>query len=331
MLARVALAVPMVVVLLTLVFVLMRVAPGDPIQAAVGGKVPAHELDVLRRQAGLDKPLLTQYLDYLGNAARGNFGTTLTDHRKLSSILAENGTATLELSIVGFVIGAFVGLPLGTLAGRFRDTPFDVGTRLFGIVAYAMPVFFVGLILQLVFSQAYNILPPSGQASPLVQYTLAEHTHILVLDAIIDRNWSALWDVLRHLVLPAVSLGLLLAGVFTRLVRVNVIQTLRGDYIEAARARGVPERLILLRHAFRNALVPVVAVMGLQGALLLSGAVLVEQTFNWPGIGSQLIYYLNNRDYIGVQGIMSIFALAVIAVSTLIDLVSAWIDPRARF
>ena len=142
---------------------------------------------------------------------------------------------------------------------------------------------------------------------------------------------DAFVDVARHLVLPAITLGLVIGGVFIRVVRVNVIQTLRGDYVEAARARGVPERQVVFRHAFKNALVPVITIMGLQFALLLSGAVLTEQTYNWPGLGSQLIRYLNNRDYIAVQGIITFFALIVVFVSLLIDLVNAWVDPRIRY
>jgi peptide/nickel transport system permease protein len=321
----------MVLLLLTLVFVLMRVAPGDPVQAALGGKLPARDLQARRHAEGFDRPLVVQYGSYLAHVARGDLGTTLSDHRKLSSIIVENGAPTLELALVALLIAILVGIPVGLLAGRFRDTPTDVASRLFGIVVYAAPVFFIGLIFQLVFSRNLNLLPASGQASPIVQFTLPEHTHLLVIDAIVDRDWSALRDVLEHLALPAITLGLLLAGVFIRLVRVNVVQTLRADYVEAARARGVRERSVVVRHAFRNALVPVITVMGLQAALLLSGAVLVEQTYNWPGIGSALITYLNNRDYIGVQGIITVFALVVVAVSTLIDFVHAWIDPRVRY
>jgi peptide/nickel transport system permease protein len=152
-----------------------------------------------------------------------------------------------------------------------------------------------------------------------------------VFDAIVTGNWEALRDVLRHLVLPATTLGLVIGGVFIRLIRVNVIQTLKADYVEAARARGVSERNVVLHHAFRNALVPVVTVMGLQFAVLLSGAVLTEQTFNWPGLGSELVRYLNNRDYIAVQGIITFTGFVVVIMSLLIDVITAWIDPRVRY
>jgi peptide/nickel transport system permease protein len=219
------------------------------------------------------------------------------------------------------------------MAARLRDTTADVIIRLFGILTYAAPVFFVGLLLQLWLSRNLNLLPNSGESSPETTALLATHTHthIALIDAAIAGDGHAVWDVIRHLILPSVTLGLLLCGVFIRLVRVNLIQSLRGDFVEAARARGVPERSVLVRHAFRNALVPVVTVMGLQIALLLSGAVLTEETFNWPGIGFQLISYLNQRDYTAVQGIITIFALVVVVVSLLIDFINAVVDPRVRY
>ena len=196
---------------------------------------------------------------------------------------------------------------------------------------YAAPVFFLGLLAQLLFGQSANWLPTSSESGVLVQANLTPHTNILIIDAMIDGQWGDIPDLLAHLVLPAATLGLVISGVILRLVRVNVIQTMKGDYIEAARARGLKERSVVVRHAFRNALVPIVTVTGLQAALLLSGAVLTEETFNWPGIGSELIFYLEARDYIAVQGIITVFALAVVAISLLIDLINAWIDPRVRY
>jgi peptide/nickel transport system permease protein len=229
------------------------------------------------------------------------------------------------------VLAVTVGVVIGLVAGRYRDSPIDVAGRTFGIVVYAAPVFFVGFLAQLVFGKWLGVLPTSGRASPIVQFELDTPTNLLVFDAIVTGNWEALWDVLRHLVLPATTLGLVIGGVFIRLIRVNVLQTLKADYVEAARARGVSERNVVLHHAFRNALVPVVTVMGLQFAVLLSGAVLTEQTFNWPGLGSELVRYLNNRDYIAVQGIITFTGFVVVIMSLLIDVVTAWIDPRVRY
>jgi peptide/nickel transport system permease protein len=331
LITRLLLAVPMVLILLTIVFLLLRVAPGNPIAAALGAHASPQVIAQRERAAGFDAPLYLQYARYLKDVFTGRFGTTITDQRPVSQILIQNGGATLELTVAALFVAVVVGVPLGLLAGRLRDTWFDASSRLFGIVIYAAPVFFLGLLGQFVFSTELGWLPPSGQASPIVQVNLPTHTNILILDAIIDGQWGDLPDLLRHLVLPAVTLGLVIAGVFIRLIRVNMIQSLRGDYIEAARARGVPERNVVLRHGLRNALVPVVTIMGLQAALLLSGAVLTEETFNWPGIGNQLVYYLNNRDYSAVQGIITVFALAVVVVSLLIDFLTAWIDPRVRY
>jgi peptide/nickel transport system permease protein len=328
---RLLLAVPMLLILLTIVFLLMRVAPGDPISAALGGRLTQEELDRRRHEAGYDKPVVVQYFEYLGDVARLDFGTTILDNRTVTSVIRQNGAATLELTGFAMVIAVVVGVAVGLVAGRFRDTPLDVTGRLFGIVIYAAPVFFLGFLAQLVFGKWLGVLPTSGRASPIVQFELETPTNLFVVDALLTGNWEALWDVLRHLVMPAVTLGLVIGGVFIRLVRVNVLQTLKGDYVEAARARGVPERRVVFRHAFRNALVPVVTVMGLQFALLLSGAVLTEQTFNWPGLGSELVRYLNNRDYIAVQGIITFTGLVVVVASLMIDVLTAWIDPRVRY
>ena len=330
-LTRLALALPIVLLLLTMVFLLMRVAPGDPISAALGGRLPQAELEMRREAAGYDRPLLVQYFEYLGDVATLDFGTTISDNRPVTSMIAQNGTATLELTATAMILAVLVGVGVGLVSGRFRDTPLDLGGRLFGIVIYAAPIFFLGFLGQLVFGKYLGWLPTSGRASPVVSFELDTPTNLFVLDAIIAGDWSALGDILRHLILPATTLGLVIGGVFTRLVRVNVLQTLQGDYVEAARARGLPERNVVFRHAFKNALVPVITVMGLQFALLLSGAVLTEQTFNWPGLGSELIRYLDNRDYIAVQGIITFVALVVVAISVLIDFVNAWVDPRVRY
>jgi peptide/nickel transport system permease protein len=262
---------------------------------------------------------------------RGNFGTTITDNRPLSQIIKQNGAATLELTFFAMLVAIVVGVLIGLLAGRYRDTSLDIFGRLFGIVTYATPVFFLGLLAQLVFGVWLGWLPISDQASPLTQALLKTHTNIFFLDAIIDGDWSALWDITKHLILPATTLGLATAGIFIRLIRVNVIRTLRDDYIEAARARGIVERRVVFSHAFKNALVPVITVIGLNLALLLGGAVLTETTFNWPGIGHELVLYLENRDYTAVQGIIVVFALVVVAVSVLVDFLNAYVDPRIRY
>jgi len=330
-LTRLALVIPMVLILLTMVFLLMRVAPGDPITASLGGRVPPEVVDEIKHNLGYDKPIYVQYGNYLGDIVRGDFGTTITDRREVTDIIRVNGAATLELTFFAMIVAIVVGVVVGLFAGRFRDTSMDVGGRLFGIIIYATPVFFLGLLAQLFFGSYLGWLPTSDRASPITQATLETHTNIFTIDALIERDWDAFVDVVRHLILPALTLGLVTAGVFIRLIRVNVIRTMKDDYIEAARARGVSERSVVYHHAFRNALVPVITIVGLTMALLLGGAVLTETTFNWPGLGHTLIVYLQNRDYAAVQGIIIVFALVVVAVSVVIDFLSAYIDPRIRY
>ena len=330
-LVRLALVVPLIFIVLTLVFLLMRVAPGDPISASLGGHAPQSEIDRIKEELGYNEPLWKQYFEYLGQIARGNLGTTITDRRPVTDIVRDNGAATLELTFYAMIVAIIVGVTFGLLAGRYRDTWIDGTGRLFGILIYAMPVFFLGLMAQLFFGSYLGWLPTSDRASPIVEATMESHTGLFTIDSLINGDWNAFTDSVKHLVLPAVTLGLVTAGVFIRLIRVNVIRTMKDDYIEAARARGIDERSVVYHHAFRNALVPVITVVGLTVALLLSGAVLTETTFNWPGIGHTLVTYLQNRDYAAVQGLIVVFALVVVVASLIIDFVNAYIDPRIRY
>ncbi|MET1133288.1 MAG: ABC transporter permease [Aeromicrobium sp.] len=331
LLIRLALIIPMLWVLVTVVFFLMRVI-GDPITAAQGGRLTPEQIAERQAEAGLDRPILVQYLEYLGNIVRGDFGTTLTDNREVTDILIVNGAATLELSFWALIVAFSVGIPLGRIAARHRDRWADVLLRLFAIVAYAAPVFFVGLLMKM--AVAPFGWPTSGRASTSTELTLAKvdpQTNIMIVDAILWGEPELIWDVLQHAVLPALALGLLTGGIFLRLVRVNLLQTLRADYVTAARARGVSERQVERKHAFRNALVPVVTVMGMQVAILLGGAVLTETTFEWKGIGYELVQYLLARDFLAVQGIATAIAFIVCIASFLIDAIVALVDPRVRF
>ena len=328
-LLRIALTIPMVLILLTFVFIILRVAPGDPIEAAYGQKLPPAEIAKVRHSLGLDRPLIVQYGAYLGNLVHGDFGKSVVTQQSVGTIIGADFPATLELTLSAMVVAILVGVGLGSLAGRFRDTPIDLGSRLFGIVIYAAPIFWLGMMFQLLFSVKLHIFPSSGRTAAFAQ---PNHiTGLYLLDSVLTWNWSAFWQALRYLALPAITLGLVIGGVLVRLVRVNMLQTLQSDYVEAARARGVPEWRVVMKHAFRNALIPVSTVTGLQFAALLGGAVLTETTFTWPGLGSQLVQYLDARDYPGVQGIITFFAILVVMVSLLIDIVNAYVDPRIRY
>ena len=331
MLVRIGLVIPMLWILLTVVFLLMRVI-GDPISAALGGRLSPEQIAERKAAAGLDRPLIVQYGDYLWGVLHLDLGTTLTDHREITDILKVNGAATLELSVYALIVAFLIGIPLGRLAARYRDRFPDVALRLFAILVYAAPVFFVGLLLKLIFSPFG--WPVAGRASTATELTLQHvqpKTNIMLIDAILWGDPKLITDVLQHAVLPAIALGLLTGGVFLRLVRVNLLQTLRMDYVIAARARGVSERRVQSRHAFRNALVPVVTVMGMQIAMLMGGALLTETTFEWQGLGYTLGQYLLKRDFIAVQGIITIFALVVAIASVVIDFIVAMVDPRVRF
>lgn len=328
---RIILVIPMMFVLLTMVFLLLRVAPGDPVSAAVGGKLDPAVLAQKQAALGLDRPMIVQYLDYMGQAVRFNFGTTISDNQPVLNVIRDKGGATLTLTLGAFLVALLIGLPLGRLAGRQRDTWLDAVVRLFSIVTYAAPIFWVGVLLVAFVAAHVPGWPTYGIASPQTTFEVPAHTHILIIDAIYVLDWPAVFDILQHCVLPCVTLGLLLVGVIIRLVRVNVIQALKGDYVEAARARGIPERAVVRRHAFRNALVPVITVIGLQVALTMSGAVLTEDTFNWPGVGNALITYINARDYTAVQGLVTFFAIVVVIVSLLVDIINALVDPRVRY
>lgn len=328
---RILLFIPQVLLILSIVFVLMRVAPGDPVSVALGGRLTPEQLASAREAAGYDRSLFVQYWEYISGILRFDLGTTLTDGRAVRQIVLVNGGATLTLTFAAFMVAMVIGVPLGLIAGRYRNSGLDAVLRVFGILTYAAPVFFLGLMLQLAFARGLGWLPSNTQASPIVSARVPSTTNIFLLDALLAGDTAAFWNGVQHLILPAVTLGLLVSGIFLRIIRVNLVQTLKGDYVEAARSRGVNERRVVINHAFRNALVPFVTILGLQVALLLGGAVLTERTFNWNGLGSQLVHYLDSRDYIAVQGIITVFALAVVTASFLIDIINAMIDPRVRY
>jgi len=330
---RFLLIFPTIWILVTMVFVVMRMV-GDPITASQGGKLSAEQLQVLITAAGYDRPILVQYFEYLAAIASGDFGTTLTNNRPVVELLATYGVATLELAVYSMTVAFLVGFPLGMIAARKRDTVTDAGLRLFAILAYATPVFFVGLLLKLVFAVAIPILPVAGRVGVRSEIELAKlegATGFYLIDAIKLGNEAIVLDVLKHAVLPATALGLLTAGIFLRLVRTNMISTLNADYIDAARSRGVSETKLVTKNALRPALIPIITVVGMQIALLLGGAVLTETTFEWKGLGFQLTEYLSARDYVAVQGIVALLAVIVALTNFLVDIIVAFVDPRVKF
>ena len=329
LLLRLALAPVFLFTLLTLLFLLLRVAPGDPVTAALGGRASPERIEAAREAAGLNDPILVQYGDYLAGVVQGDFGDPITDPRDVSTIVADRFGATLELTVFALVVAVVIGVLVGSVSARRRDTVFDVGGRIFGVLVYAAPVFWTGILAQLLFANQLGWLPTGNRLSARI--SAAAPTGFYVLDGIITLNGELLVDALEHLVLPGVTLGLLVSGIFIRMVRVNMLQTLRADYVESAYARGVGDRRVLFMHAFRNALIPILTIMGLQAALLLGGAILTETTFSWPGLGAALVDFIRARDYAAVQGIATFFAIVIFAASLLIDVVNGIVDPRVRY
>jgi peptide/nickel transport system permease protein len=327
---RLLLTLPMLLILLTLVFVLLRVAPGDPAAAMLGAHASVEVLDQLREQMGLNRPLYIQYFDFLGDTLRGDLGKSFRFEVPVWDLIKHRLTATLELVIFGFSIAVLIGLAVGVFAANRRGTIWDVGGDVYGILTYAFPVFWVGIMCQILFAVKLGWLPTSGRFTGMVDPPTMR-SGLYVIDSLLEGRLDKFLIALRYLAMPASILGVYISGIFARMVRTNMLQTLKSDYVQAARARGVKERWVSLRHGLKNAMVPVVTVLGLQFALLLGGAVLTETTFSWPGLASFLVSRLLERDYPAVQGIVVVFAVGVVLVSILVDIINALIDPRIRY
>ena len=329
-LTRVLLTIPMIFILLTVVFLVMRVLPGNPVLAMVGMKASEEQIRQLMHQLGLDKPLWRQYLDYLSQVLRGDLGTSMIwGRRPVIEEIMDHFPATVELTLSGFAVSVLLGLATGTIAGVRRGTGWDLAMRMYSIVVYALFIPWLGMMLQYVFGVKLGWFPIGGRIGPLME---PRHvTGLYVLDAIITLDWDSLVSAIRYLTLPSLTLGVVLSGVYTRLVRTSLSEVLSQDFIRAARSRGVSERVVLFRHALKNAFIPILTMMGLQFALLLAGAVLTETTFSWPGMGTFLMERIIYRDFTTVQGTIVFYALFVALVSLVVDLIYAYIDPRIRY
>ena len=329
--ARLLLAPLMLWTIVTLVFFLLKATPGDPADAFLGNRASDEVKADLRKQLGLDRPVYVQYFSYLFNLLQGDFGKSITSSGKeVLTVIQENFPATLELAIGSMLIAFVVGVTVGTISASRPGTISEVGGRLFGIISYSLPIFWVGMLLQLVFAVQLNIFPLGGRF-PANLTPPVKITGLYTIDSLLHFDLASFFVSLHHLALPCLTLGVLLSGIFERIVRVNLKQSMKAEYVEAARARGIPEQQILISHALKNAMIPVITVLGLTTASLLGGAVLTEVTFSWPGLASQLYEAISNRDYPTVQGIMVFFAAIVVIASIAIDLINAWIDPRIKY
>jgi peptide/nickel transport system permease protein len=329
--ARLLLAPLMLWVITTVVFLLLRATPGDPVDALLGPRAPQIAKDELRNQLGLGKPLWLQYFDYMGALLRLDLGQSLLSQgQSVWEIIQKFFPATVELAFFSLAIALLVGITVGMVSASRPDTVLDAGGRLFGILTYSVPLFWFGMLLQLIFSVQLGWFP-LGTRFPINIPAPDGPTGLYTLDSLLQGNLTQFFTAVYYLALPCLSLGILISGIFERIVRVNLKQTLQSDYVEAARARGIPEAQILINHALRNALIPVVTILGLMFAALLGGAILTEVTFSWPGLANRLYRAIAQRDYPTVQGIVVFFAAIVALVSILIDILNAFIDPRIRY
>jgi len=326
---RILLAIPMILILLSIVFVVMRVA-GNPVSATVGLHAPPALIERLKERLGLNKPLYVQYLDYVWQLLHGNLGRSMIfGERPVLTEILEHFPATLELSIWAFTLSVLIGIFTGVLSARKHGKPIDHAFRLYGIITYALFIPWIGLILQLVFGVYLGWLPISGRADTGMEPQII--TGLYVLDSILTLNIHSLVSSVKHLVLPSLTLGVYLSGIFTRLTRSNMLEVLGKDFISAARARGLPERTVIYKHALKNAFIPILTMMGLQFAALLAGAVLTETTFSWRGMGLFLFERMSLRDFTTVQGTIVFFALFIIIISLVVDVIYVYIDPRIRY
>ncbi len=329
--ARLLLAPIMLWAIASVVFLLMRATPGDPIDAILGPRAPEEVKIALREQVGLTGSLFSQYWEYMQNLLRFNLGKSIsTREQTVWKIIKNFFPATAELALYALLIALVVGLTVGIIAALRPNSKWDVGGRLFGIITYSLPLFWVGMILQLVFSVQLGWFP-IGTRFPASIDPPAQVIGLYTIDSLIKGDWDNLWTSIQYLFLPAMSLGIVISGVFERIVRVNLRQTLLSDYVEAAKARGIKPSAILFNHALKNAMIPVITILGLTLASMLGGAVLVEVTFSWPGLANRLFEAIVGRDYPVVQGIVVFFSLIVTIASILVDIVNAWIDPRIRY
>lgn len=331
-LTRIGLTLPMIFILASLVFFVMRVLPGDPVSSALGPKGTPEEVQRIRQQLGLNDPLPVQYGRFLGGMFTLQFGDSLVGgHRPIVDEMSERFPATLELVIPASILALLAGVLGGALAASHRKDVLDYGLRIYSVAIYSLPLFWFGLMLQLFFGVWLRWLPISGRIDAVLGTTLVHTTNIYLFDSLISGNGPAFNSVILHLILPTVTLGLILSGVFVRLTRINVIETLQADYIAAARARGIREHVLLYGHALTNAMIPVITLIGLQVAILLAGAVLTETVFSWPGLGSYLVERISSRDYTAVQSVIAMFAMLVAFISLAVDVIYSLLDPRVRY
>ena len=328
-LTRVSLVIPTFLGVTFLTFLLIRLVPGDPIEVRVGERgIPPERLAQLRHELGLDQPLWQQFLDYIGGVLSGDLGTSLVTRNPVLSEFLTLFPATLELAALAMLFATLVGLPAGIIAAVKRGSIFDHGVMGISLTGYSMPIFWWGLLLILFFSVGLGLTPVSGRLD--LMYYVEPVTGFMLIDTLLAGEYEAFWSALHHLILPMIVLGTVPLAVVARMTRSAMLEVLGEDYIRTAKAKGLAGKRVIGMHALRNALIPVVTVIGLQVGTLLGGAILTETIFSWPGVGKWLIESINRRDYPALQGGVLLIATTVMAVNLLVDVLYGVLNPRIR-
>ena len=331
-LERVLLVVPTMLGVAIIVFMFMRLTPGDPVDIMMGerGGISQSQMDVLRKEFNLDKPLPTQLYLFLSGLAHGDMGNSYVLRKPVSDLIAERLPATIELSLGALLFALAVGLPIGILSAVKQYSMVGRLGMAGAFLGISVPNFWLGIILILVFAVGFHILPVQGRIDNTIGQDLAQPTGFLVLDSILAGNRAALISTLQHLILPSITLGATLAAIIARILRSSLIEVLRADYITLARAKGQLESLVILRHGVRNALIPTVTTIGVTFGSLLSGAVLTETIFSWPGLGRYATHSAISLDFPAVMGVTLLAALVYSLTNLIVDLGYHWLDPRIR-
>jgi peptide/nickel transport system permease protein len=311
------------------IFLLMRLIPGDPALVMLGERATADRIVEVRRNLGLDQPLPVQYLLYLKHILTGHLGRSLHTNTRVAEELWERFPATLELSLAAICLAGFIGVLAGVLSAMRQYSLLDSGFMLVSLAGVSMPIFWLGLMLIWTFALLLGWFPPSGRLD--VRMVLDPITGLYLLDSLLTRQWEAFWDVLWHLVLPAVTLATVPLAIIARMTRSSLLEVLRQEYIITARGKGLHEWVVVTRHALRNALIPILTIVGLQFGLLLGGAILTETIFSWPGLGRLLYNAVLSRDYPVVQGGTLLIAATFSVINLVVDILYLLANPKIRY
>jgi peptide/nickel transport system permease protein len=325
---RLLLLVPILIGLSLLLFLWIRALPGSPATALLGERATPAATAAVRKQYGLDDPVYQQYFRYVRTLAGGNLGSSVTTRRPVVDEFKDRFPATVELALAAMVFSVGLGIPLGFVAAKRYGSLLDHLSLVTSLIGISIPIFFLGILLKYVFAVKLGWLPTVGRQSVLIN---VDHpTNLYVLDAILAGDFEAWWDAVKHLVLPAVALGSIPLAIVARITRAAVLDILNEDYVRTARAKGVAPRIVDRRHILRNAMLPITTIIGLQTGLLLSGAVLTETVFAWPGIGSWLVEAIEARNYPVLQNGILLIAIVFVLVNLLVDLSYGLLNPRIR-